>query len=85
MCRYQETNCFGRGRFDPIIFNSCSAERVSAAVARRRVIITQLSPCLLRTHPTHPRSRDAKAALTHFSPGRHPPDYCPHISHTPVS
>ncbi|KAJ5275614.1 hypothetical protein N7505_004159, partial [Penicillium chrysogenum] len=32
--------------------------------------------------PSHPRSRDAKAVLTHFS-WRHPPDYWPHIGHTP--
>ncbi|KAJ5946411.1 hypothetical protein N7454_003250 [Penicillium verhagenii] len=43
----------------------------------------RFSPCLLRTHPSHPRSRDAKAALTHFSPWRHPPNYWPHLSHTP--
>lgn len=34
---------------------------------RARVILTRLSPQLFRTHPSHPRSRDAKAALTRFS------------------
>lgn len=34
------------------------------AVARRRVLSPSFSPCLLRTHPSHPRSRDRRAAWT---------------------
>ncbi|KAJ5660141.1 hypothetical protein N7507_006592 [Penicillium longicatenatum] len=43
------------------------------------VISHPLSPCysscLLRTHPSRPWSRDAKAALTQFSSWRYPSDY----------
>lgn len=49
---------FHMGARGPMMFYSRSAGRVSAAVAQRRVISHPLSPCfspcLLRTHPSHP-------------------------------
>jgi hypothetical protein len=69
---------------EPITLYLSSDERVSAAVARRRVRITR----------SHPDSHPVYCALTLLTPGRatlkrrsqmperHPPYYSPHISHT---
>lgn len=61
--------------------NFIAAEKGPIQPSRDRVISHPLSPSflpyLLRTQPSHPRSRNAKTALTHSSCRRHPPDYWP--------
>jgi hypothetical protein len=63
--------------YNPIIFYDGLAEKVSATVARRWVILpiltqllTQLLTLSIAHSPLSPKSRDAKAALTLSSPGR---------------
>jgi hypothetical protein len=95
MCRCQEIVVSARSS-EPITLHLSSGEgdrcgcrategEISPSLTRSHPLSPSFSPCLLRTHPLSPWSRDLEAVCTLNSPGRHPPDYLPHISPAPFA